>query len=91
MVRKCPKCGGTIWRLGKKEKPFYCNWCKEKFTKDEVLVESITNEDVVSVIRCRDCMYYSAGQNDSEKWEYCTSWFADTFSNGYCWKGEKSR
>lgn len=44
MVRKCPKCGGTVWRLGNKEKPFYCNWCKEKFTEDEVLVKSIQSQ-----------------------------------------------
>lgn len=44
MVRKCPKCGGTVWHLGNKEKPFYCNWCKEKFTEDEVLVKSIQSQ-----------------------------------------------
>ena len=52
---------------------------------------SMVKKDIVPVVRCKDCIYYSSGMNDSEKWEYCTSWFADTFSNGYCWKGEKSK
>lgn len=38
MRRRCPKCGGTIWRLGNGEHPYYCNNCKERFTESEVAV-----------------------------------------------------
>ena len=44
MRRRCPKCGGTIWRLGKGEHPYYCNNCKARFTESEVTVPP-TNGD----------------------------------------------
>lgn len=46
MRRRCPKCGGTIWRLGKGEHPYYCNNCKVRFTEPEVTVPPTNGERI---------------------------------------------
>ena len=40
MEQRCPKCHGTICRLGNREKPFLCRTCKAWYSKDEVAVKS---------------------------------------------------
>ena len=43
-MKRCPKCFGSIRRMGHIEKPFYCPKCKEWFS-DEEATPKLTNAD----------------------------------------------
>ena len=43
-MKQCPKCSGSICRMGHIEKPFYCPECKEWFSNEEV-TPKLTNAD----------------------------------------------
>ena len=43
-MKQCPKCSGSIRRMGHIEKPFYCPECKEWFSNEEV-TPKLTNAD----------------------------------------------
>lgn len=43
-MKRCPKCFGSIRRMGHIEKPFYCPECKEWFSNEEVTPKP-TNAD----------------------------------------------
>ena len=44
MEYRCPKCFGSICRLGNREKPFLCRACNAWYSKSEV-TPPITNAD----------------------------------------------
>lgn len=58
-MKRCPKCFGTILRMGHIEKPFYCPECKEWFSNEEVTPKStnadrirkMTDEELAQVLR----------------------------------------
>ena len=49
IIRRCPKCHGTISRHGKKEKPFFCTECKTWFTESEVTIPSTNANHIRSM------------------------------------------
>lgn len=57
-MKRCPKCFGTIRRMGHIEKPFYCSECKEWFSNEEVTpkptnadrIRAMTNEELARFI-----------------------------------------
>lgn len=57
-MKRCPKCFGTIRKMGHIEKPFYCPECKEWFSNEEVTpkltnadrIRSMTNEELAKFI-----------------------------------------
>lgn len=52
-------------------------------------LSSIPATDVVEVVRCKDCVHYDKGENDSEAWEYCKVLAKDVYDNFYCKLGKK--
>jgi len=45
--------------------------------------------DVVEVVRCKDCVHYDKGENDSEAWEYCKVLAKDVFDDFFCKLGKR--
>jgi len=54
-------------------------------------IEAIPAADVVEVVRCKDCLYYTAGKNICESWEWCEIHQRDTGPYEYCSYGELKR
>ena len=55
------------------------------FKKD---IEAIPAADVRPVVRCKDCVHYDKGKNDSESWMYCKVLAKDVYDDFYCKLGE---
>lgn len=45
--------------------------------------------DAVPVVRCRECMYWQSGENQSEKWEYCTFHKIEIGPHSFCSYGKR--
>lgn len=45
--------------------------------------------DAVPVVRCKDCLYWQSGENECEKWEYCTSHNIGIGPHSFCSYGER--
>lgn len=56
------------------------------FKKD---IEAIPAADVVEVVRCKDCVHYDKGENDSESWMYCKVLAKDVYDDFYCKFGKR--
>ena len=52
-------------------------------------VDAIPAADVAEVVRCKDCVHYDNGENDSEAWEYCKVLAKDAYDNFYCKLGKR--
>ena len=46
-------------------------------------------EDVQVVVHCKDCLYWQSGENECEKWEYCTFHNIGIGPHSFCSYGEK--
>ena len=61
-MERCPKCNGSIVRMGRKEKPFLCRSCNEWFSKEEVTIKptnadhirSMTDDELAETFTCID-------------------------------------
>ncbi len=66
-MKRCPKCFGSIRRMGHIEKPFYCPECKEWFSNEEVTpkqtnadrIRSMTDEELAEVLHNAGGNWYS--------------------------------
>lgn len=45
--------------------------------------------DAVPVVRCKDCLYWQSGENECEKWEYCTFHNIGIGPHSFCSYGER--
>lgn len=45
--------------------------------------------DAVEVVRCEDCMYCQSGENEAEKWEYCTCHNINIGPHAFCSFGDR--
>ena len=45
--------------------------------------------DAVPVVRCKDCLYWQSGENECEKWEYCTFYNIGIGPHSFCSYGER--
>lgn len=52
-------------------------------------IRSIPAADVVPVVRCDDCINFTYGENESERWEWCILWGHDVSHDNYCSYGTK--
>ncbi len=43
-----------------------------------------SDDDVVKVVRCRDCMMYDEGENEEESWTWCKLHDCTTFPYYFC-------
>ena len=46
-------------------------------------------DDMVAVVRCKDCLYWQSGENECEKWEYCTIHNIGIGPHSFCSYGER--
>lgn len=53
------------------------------------IVDAQPTIDAVPVVMCRECLYYTEGQNECESWEWCDIHNRDTGPNEYCSYGER--
>ena len=56
------------------------------------IVDAQPAADVVEVVRCRECQWYSAGANDSESWSDCTFRYGKHFNvspDDFCSYGQR--
>ena len=50
--------------------------------------------DAVSVVRCKECKWFDAGENESDSWHLCTrhiGQYINVSDDDYCSYGERSR
>ena len=52
-------------------------------------VEKLIAVDAVEVVRCRDCRYWESGENEAERWEYCTMTKCNKGPYGFCELGDR--
>lgn len=52
-------------------------------------IEQIPAADVVPVVMCDDCINFTCGENESERWEWCILWGHDVSHDNYCSYGTK--
>jgi hypothetical protein len=45
--------------------------------------------DAVQVCRCKDCLYWQSGENECEKWEYCTFHNIGIGPHSFCSYGDR--
>jgi len=45
--------------------------------------------ELVRIVRCKDCVHYDKGENDSEAWEYCKVLAKDVFDDFFCKLGKR--
>ena len=45
--------------------------------------------DAEEVVRCKDCLHWSSGENEAEKWEYCKFLNFDMGPYAFCIFGER--
>lgn len=45
--------------------------------------------DAVPVVRCKDCQYHDAGENEVDAWNRCRFHHIDTDDNKFCSDGER--
>lgn len=66
-MKRCPKCFGSICRMGHIEKPFYCPECKEWFSNEEVTpkptnadhIRSMGDEEIAEILHNAGGNWYS--------------------------------
>ncbi len=46
-------------------------------------------DDMMAVVRCKDCLYWQSGENECEKWEYCTFHNIGIGPHSFCSYGER--
>lgn len=44
--------------------------------------------EVVSIVRCENCLYWVRGENECESWEWCKRLDRDMPPHGFCYLGE---
>lgn len=47
-------------------------------------------DDMMAVVRCKDCLYWQSGENECEKWEYCTFHNIGIGPHSFCSYGERN-
>ena len=52
-------------------------------------IDSTETVDAVAVVRCEKCMYWQSGENECEKWEYCTFHNIGIGPHSFCSYGER--
>ena len=60
-MKRCPKCFGSIRRMGHIEKPFYCPECKEWFSNKEV-TPKLTNADHIRSMTDEELAKFISGK-----------------------------
>lgn len=60
-MKRCPKCFGSIRRMGHIEKPFYCPECKEWFSNEEV-TPKLTNADKIRAMTNEELAKFISGK-----------------------------
>lgn len=53
------------------------------------ILRQLPAADVVEVVRCKDCVHYDKGANDSESWMYCIVLAKNVYDDFYCKLGER--
>ncbi len=66
-MKRCPKCLGTIRRMGHIEKPFYCPECKEWFSNEEVTPKP-TNADRIRAMTDEELTIFLAETSRCSDW-----------------------
>ena len=49
-----------------------------------VIDKEPTVVDAVRVVHCRDCAYWSSGENEAEKWSWCKLHKHDAWGHDFC-------
>lgn len=62
---------------------------KGMFYVERSCIDAMPTIDAVPVVRCKDCLYWQSGENESEKWEYCTFHNIDIGPHSFCSYGER--
>lgn len=78
-MKRCPKCFGSIRRMGHIEKPFYCPECKEWFSNEEVTpkptnadrIRAMTDEELAELLRDTQCNTCAWQGNDCDYADEC--------------------
>ena len=52
-------------------------------------IEDAPTVDAVAVVRCEKCLYWQSGENECEKWEYCTFHNIGIGPHSFCSYGER--
>lgn len=55
----------------------------------ERVIDRQPTVDAVTVVRCEKCLYWQSGENECEKWEYCTFHNIGIGPHSFCSYGEK--
>lgn len=72
------------------EKPFHHgNSMRGGIRKALRCIEQAPTVDAVPVVRCEKCLYWQSGENECEKWEYCTLHNIGIGPHSFCSYGER--
>ena len=65
--------------------------CGEHYTAEDVImmIKTAPTVDAVPVVRCEKCLYWQSGENECEKWEYCTFHNIGIGPHSFCSYGER--
>ena len=63
-----------------------CRYMKKRVLK---ILRTSKTIDAVEVVRCKDCLYWQSGENECEKWEYCTFHNIGIGPYSFCSYGER--
>ena len=67
-----------------------CPWLEEKYSADKFCMYFKNKEDVVEVVRCKDCINYKDWGDGNITCRFWTDqWDAATEPNAYCSYGKK--
>ena len=70
---------------------FGFEWDDISPTRDE-FVEFIKKQPTIEaepVVRCKDCIYWTSGENECDKWEHCTLHNIGIGPHSFCSYGER--
>lgn len=69
-------------RCGNEDMAFALNWALR-------LIKDTPQDDLVTLICCKDCIHHDAGENECESWNYCKILGKDVSDDWFCKSGKK--